>query len=68
MAYCSLAFDETSTSKSYSTSVSVASESELELNLASLDDIINRCDYSKLFELNKRSFNKMLNPENTEPI
>ena len=42
--------------------------SELESKLVSLDDIINRCDYFVFFELNKRSFNKILNAENTEPV
>ena len=42
--------------------------SELESKLVSLDDIINRCDYYIFFELNKRSFNKILNAENTEPV
>ena len=42
--------------------------SELESKLVSLDDIINRCDYYVFFELNKRSFNKILNAENTEPV
>ena len=40
--------------------------SELESKLVSLDDII--CDYYVFFELNKRSFNKILNAENTEPV
>ena len=42
--------------------------SELESKLVSLDDIINRCDYYVFFELNKRSLNKILNAENTEPV
>ena len=42
--------------------------SELESKLVSLDDIINRCDYYLFFELNKRSFSKILNAENTEPV
>ena len=42
--------------------------SELESKLASLDNIINRCDYYMFFELNKRSFNKILNAENTEAV
>ena len=37
----------------------------LELKLVSLDDILNGCDYYVFFELNKRSFNKILNAENT---
>ena len=41
--------------------------SELESKLVSLDDIINRCDYYVFFELNKRSFNKILNAKNIEP-
>ena len=68
LSSCSLAFDHTSTSKSYSTSVSAASEFQAWIKLVSLDDILNWCDYYVFFELNKRSFNKILNAENTEPV
>ena len=42
--------------------------SERESKLVSLDGIINRCDCYVFFELNKRSFNKILNAENIEPV
>ena len=42
--------------------------SKLESKLVSLDAIMNRCDYYVFFELNKRSFNKIPNAENTESV
>ena len=42
--------------------------SELKSKLVPLGDIVNRCDDDVFFELNKRSFNKILNAENTEPV